>query len=574
MIGKTISHYKILEKLGGGGMGVVYKAHDTKLDRFVALKFLPPHFSADEEEKQRFIHEAKAASALEHANICNIHEFDETEDGQLFIAMACYEGETLKKKIERGPLKLEEAANIAIQTASGLNKAHKKGIVHRDIKPANVFLTSDGVVKILDFGLAKLAGRTKLTKTGTTLGTVDYMSPEQTRGEKVDHRTDIWSLGVVMYEMITGRLPFKGDYKQAVSYAIVNEEPEPMTGLRTGVPMELERIVNKCLTKAPDERYQHVDELIVDLNKSKKNLERQPIKALKGDRTRSFKKIIRSLGFVSVTALVVLGVYLIYSQFFAPSEESLVSERKMLAVLPFKNLGPPQDEYFSDGITDAITARLAGIHGLGIISRQSAIQYKNSKKSTQQIGEELGVEYILEGTIQRERPADPTSRVRIIPQLIKADEDIHLWADTYDENMTEIFRLQTEIAERVATALDITLLEPELRALEEKPTGNLEAYDYYFRGMDYVFRSNNEEYMRIAVEMFQKAVALDPTFAMAYAMLSRSHSRIFWYRYDYTEDRLAKAKRAVDKALTTKSDLPEAHYALGQYYYHGFLDYD
>jgi len=236
MVGKTISHYKILEKLGGGGMGVVYKAEDTKLKRTVALKFLPQDLSRDDESKERFIHEAQAASALEHNNICNIHEIDEMDDGQMFIAMACYDGETLKKKIGGGPLKLEDAIDISLQISEGLSKAHEKEIVHRDLKPANVMLTKDGVVKILDFGLAKLRGQTKLTKVGTTLGTAPYMSPEQARGEEVDNRTDVFSLGVLLYEMLTGQLPFKGDYHEAIIYSILNEDQEPITGLRTGGP--------------------------------------------------------------------------------------------------------------------------------------------------------------------------------------------------------------------------------------------------------------------------------------------------------------------------------------------------
>jgi serine/threonine protein kinase len=233
MIGKTISHYKIIEKLGEGGMGVVYKAEDTKLKRTVALKFLPPNLTRDPEAKQRFIHEAQAASALEHTNIYNIHEIDETKDGQTFIVMACYEGEILKDKIRQGPLEIDEAIHIVIQIAQGLEKAHKKGIVHRDIKPANIFIAENSVVKILDFGLAKLAGQTKLTKAGITMGTVAYMSPEQTRGEKVNHRTDIWSFGVMLYEMMTGQLPFKGEYEQAVVYSIVNEDTESITTLRS-----------------------------------------------------------------------------------------------------------------------------------------------------------------------------------------------------------------------------------------------------------------------------------------------------------------------------------------------------
>jgi len=273
MIGKSISHYKIIEKLGQGGMGIVYKAQDLKLDRFVALKFLPPHLTTSKEEKQRFIHEAKAASALQHNNICAIHEIDETEDGQIFICMDYYDGDTLDKRIKEKPLPIEEAIDIAIQIPQGLAIAHEKEIVHRDAKPANIMLTKEGVVKVLDFGLAKLSTQTKLTKESTTLGTVSYMSPEQAKGEDVDYRTDIWSLGVIIYEMLTGQLPFKGEYESAVIYSIMNDTQEPVTGLRTGIPMELERIINKCLQKNPGDRYQHISELIVDLRNLKKESE-------------------------------------------------------------------------------------------------------------------------------------------------------------------------------------------------------------------------------------------------------------------------------------------------------------
>ena len=262
MIGQRISHYQIIETLGAGGMGTVYKAEDLKLKRTVALKFLAPDLTRDPEAKNRFIHEAQAASALQHNNICTIYDIDETGDGQMFICMEYYEGETLKKKIERKPLDIEEAINIAIQVAQGLDKAHKKGIIHRDIKPANIMITNDGVAKIVDFGLAKLAGQTKLTKEGATVGTVAYMSPEQAKGEEINHRSDIWSLGIVLYEMLTGELPFKGDYDQAVIYSILNEKQEP---LETDTPVELEQIIDKCLEKKPDDRYQDIGELIDEL---------------------------------------------------------------------------------------------------------------------------------------------------------------------------------------------------------------------------------------------------------------------------------------------------------------------
>jgi serine/threonine protein kinase len=270
MIGQTISHYKILEKLGGGGMGVVYKAEDTKLKRTVALKFLPPVYSFDKEAKQRFINEAQAASSLDHNNICAIHEVGETNDGQIFICMNCYDGETLKKKIERGQIKTDEAIDIIVQVATGLQKAHEKGIIHRDIKPANIFITNDGVVKILDFGLAKLSGQTMMTKMGETVGTIAYMSPEQTRGELVDNRTDIWSLGVVLYEMLTRNLPFKGEYDSAMIYSILNSNPEPIPGLRDDIPVEMEQIVNKCLDKDKEYRYQRIDDLLTDLKRFKR----------------------------------------------------------------------------------------------------------------------------------------------------------------------------------------------------------------------------------------------------------------------------------------------------------------
>ena len=320
MIGKTISHYKILAELGRGGMGVVYKAEDTKLKRTVALKFLPPALTGDPDAKERFVHEARAASILDHPNICTIHEINETEDGQVYIAMACYEGETLKEKTARGPLKLEEALDIASHIAQGLAKAHNQGIVHRDIKPANIFLTADGQVKIMDFGLAKSRGQTRLTKTDTTLGTFAYMSPEQARGEDVDPRTDLWSLGVVLHEMIAGRLPFKGDYEQAVIYSILNEDPEPLTAVRTGVPMELERIVGRCLQKNPALRYQTAADFAADLRVLKQTSEAPSTVS----RMTDAPGIPRGTGrwiWISLTVAALAAAALLLVRQFTPSQE-------------------------------------------------------------------------------------------------------------------------------------------------------------------------------------------------------------------------------------------------------------
>ena len=340
MIGKIISHYKILEKIGAGGMGVVYRAKDTKLDRTVALKFLPPHLSIDKEDKKRFIHEAKAAASLDHPNICAVYEIDETPDSQMFIAMAYYKGKTLKDKISSGPLPLEEAINIAIQVAEGLNKAHKKNIIHRDIKAANIMMTDDNVAKIVDFGLAKLKGQTKLTKEGTTLGTIEYMSPEQASGEKVDHRTDIWSLGVLLYEMVTGQLPFTGEYDQAVMYAIMNGEPEPVTGIRTGIPMELERIINKILAKDPEERYQGTADLGVDLKKVKKDSKPELTSAKKIEKVipaPGRNKIPKRWFIIGFTILMVATLLIIFS-LQKPKPASLQVTGRVISLTAFPGL--------------------------------------------------------------------------------------------------------------------------------------------------------------------------------------------------------------------------------------------
>jgi serine/threonine protein kinase/tetratricopeptide (TPR) repeat protein len=575
MIGKTISHYRILEKVGEGGMGIVYKAEDTRLKRTVALKFLPPGFTRDPEAKERFIHEAQTVSTLEHNNICNVHEIDKTEDGQTFMVMACYEGTSLQEKIKQGLLEVEEAISVGSQITQGLSKAHEKGIVHRDIKPANIFVTRDGVVKILDFGLAKLGGQTKLTKEGTTLGTVAYMSPEQVKGEEVDHRTDIWSLGIVLYEMITGKTPFKGDYDQAVMYSILNEQPEPVTGLRTGVPMELERIVTKCLQKDPGERYQTAADLLADFRHFQRVSSAQDIPSktqVSRPPGRSLKRDLAAIAALAV--LVTVAAVLLMRQFTSPDQPA-IPERKMLVVLPFENLGPPEDQYFADGITEEITSRLASLHGLGVISRTSAFHYKQTDKTIRQIGQELSVDYVLEGTVRWERVIDGPSRIRVTPQLIRVSDDTHLWTNRYDEQLEEIFTVQSNIAEEVVSELNITLLEPEKQVLEAKPTENIDAYHAYLRGLENLGDPDFlREDMELAVQMFDRAIELDPNFALAFADLSRTHSRMYHWGYDRTPERLARAKAAIDHALKLQPDLPQAHRALGLYYYWGHLDYD
>jgi serine/threonine protein kinase len=355
MIGQTISHYRILEKLGEGGMGVVYKAEDTKLKRTVALKFLPPELTRDADAKARFTREAQAAAALNHPNICTIHEVGE-HDGQSFIAMELVEGQSLKDRIERGPLPIDDAISLAIQTGEGLGEAHEKEIVHRDIKPGNIMLAARGQAKILDFGLARLGTHTKLTKADTTLGTVAYMSPEQASGRDVDRRTDIWSLGVVLYEMLTGLLPFRGEYEQALIYQIMNAAPEPITSLRSGVPMELERIVTKCLEKNRDERYQTSADLIADLRRLQRTLSAGTGTAQRSAATagRPARRVRRLYWAASLIAVAIITAVILREM----PRRAAPPEEKSIAVMPFVDMSPERDqEYFCDGMTEELINR-------------------------------------------------------------------------------------------------------------------------------------------------------------------------------------------------------------------------
>jgi TolB-like protein/predicted Ser/Thr protein kinase/Flp pilus assembly protein TadD len=576
MIGKTILHYKVFEKLGEGGMGVVYKAEDTKLKRDVAIKFLPRQIAVSAEERERFKIEAQAAAALNHPNIATIHAIEEHDDetrqqpGTLFIVMEYIEGKELGEIIQSEIPNPKSAVDYAIQIAEGLQAAHEKGVVHRDIKSTNIMVTDKGQVKIMDFGLAKIRGGAQVTKVGTTLGTAAYMSPEQAKGENTDHRTDIWAFGVVLYEMLTGQLPFKGEYEQAVTYAILNEEPVSINNFHPDIPEGLQAIVQKSMAKQRNERYQSVGEILADLEAL---FDAGDTRSQPGRTTAAFAKesgqkpslIKRRLTF-AIPAVLLLLLIFFFMQKRKPTLDTPAA-RKMLVVLPFENLGPPADEYFAGGITEEITSRLAVVHGLGIISRTSAMQYRNTQKSIATIGKELDVDYVLEGTVRWQR-TEEGSRVRVTPQLIRVADDTHLWTKTYDRILDEIFAVQTEVAEEIVRQLDLTLLEPERKALQARPTRNLQAYDFYLRGKQY--REGNYydlEPQERAVEMFEKAIALDSTFASAFAQLSRTHSHIYFFTLDPSEARMAQAKAAADKALRLQPDLAEAQEALAYYYY-------
>ena len=573
MIGKTISHYKILSKLGEGGMGVVYKAHDTRLDRDVALKFLPQYVSSDPTEKERFYHEARAASALNHPNITTIYEINEHE-GRLFISMELVEGRTLKQLVESEPPSINRVLDIAIQAGEGLAAAHEKGITHRDIKSENVMVTPKGQAKVMDFGLAKVRGATRLTRAGSTVGTAAYMSPEQAQGEEVDHRSDIFSFGVVLYELLTGRLPFKGEHEAALLYSIVNEEPPPIARFNEKAGDDFQRIVSKALAKDREERYQHVDEIVADLKRERKALEsartgrvgssaaqpaaraEEPAAAMK-PRRNSLKYIVpATIVGVAVLLILVLNPF----DFQVSQRQAIAVDRKSVAVLPFVNMsGDKEDEFFSDGITEDIIAQLSTIGELKVISRTSTMQYKNTSKNLREIANELNVATVLEGSVRR---AD--NQVRIVAQLIDASSDKHLWAQTYDKELTQIFAIQSDVARQIASALEAELSPREKEHLAKKPTGNIDAYAYYLKGREY-YNHYSRQANENAIELFKKSLELDPDYALAYAGLGDAYSQRalkFGFPWTWIDSSIAVS----NKAISLDPNLAEGYKALGLAY--------
>lgn len=574
--GNQLGAYQIVAPLGKGGMGEVYRATDKRLGRDVAIKILPEHLAQNQDAMRRLEREAKTLAALSHPNILTIHDVG-TEHDTSFVVTELLEGETLRSRISRSALSWQKVLQIAIPIAEGLAAAHSKGVIHRDLKPENIFLTSDGRIKILDFGLARftqpvsqneitgLSTQSRATQSGAVMGTVPYMSPEQVRGESVDARTDIFSFGSLLYEMIAGRRPFTGNSRAEISAAILRDEPEGLASSVKEIPAEFDHVVTRCLEKNPEQRFQSASDLAFELREilsgSAVSKSVPEVAVQKRSKTTSYLIIAAALTIVAL----LIGLK---GRFLSKSSSEPIHS---LAVLPLQNLsGDPNQEYFADGMTEELIAKLARIESLRVISRTSVMEYKDPKKRKPlpQIAKELNVDAIIEGSVLQ-----AGDRVRITAQLIHAPTDRHLWAESYERDMRDIFALQNEVASAVAREIRIKLTPQEETYFKHAPQVRPDAYRAYLRGLGSLTLLMGGQDAQRAVKMFERAVELDPSFAAAYSQLSVAHSLVYFMGLDRTKERLKMAKQAVDRAFQLKPDLPEGHKALGWYYYR-CRDYD
>ena len=536
-IGRTISHYEIVDRIGGGGMGVIYRARDVKLDRTVALKFIAPEIRRDPGAARRFLYEARAASALDHPNICTIHEIAETEDGRSYIVMAAYDGETLRARLERGPMSQQEALGIGDQIARALAAAHARGIVHRDVKPDNVFLTREGVVKLLDFGLARTAD-SRMSGPGTVEGTVAYMSPEQASGRQADQRSDVWALGVILFEMLAGVRPFAADDPRAAIDLILTREPD-LRAARPDLPPGLIALVHRALARHPAGRFANGGEVL---------------EALQGCRSAAGKWPARGYAAAAAGLLLVLAVLGGYG--VGGGRPATPPDARSLGVLPFVNLSPDQeDAYFSDGLSEQIIAALSHIDGLRVAARTSSFALRDGGLDVRAIGDTLGVEAVLEGSVRKER-----NRLRVTAQLIDASTGYHLWSDEYDRELKDIFVVQEEIAGAIAAALQLRLARRGPARARRVP--DLEAYDLYLRGL---FLRNNltADALRQAASYLERAIELEPGFAAAYAAKASVVAPQVFFRQVPREEGVTELRALTARALELDSTRSEAHAAVG-----------
>jgi serine/threonine protein kinase/Flp pilus assembly protein TadD len=538
--GRQIGPYQLQELIGRGGMGVVYRAYDCRLDRDVAIKFPPQYWSLNEQTKKRFLHEARIVASLDHPNICTIYEADELDDGTLFMAMAFYQGENLQQRLEQGPLDLDDTVDLIIQTARGLEAAHKKGLVHRDIKPANIIITHSGTLKILDFGIA-MAADDGITFSEQQPGTKAYMSPEQASGIRVDKRTDLWSMGIIFYEMMTGELPGK--------------DRVPVSSIQPEIPVRIDELIDQLLEPDPDIRLQSAGELAEALET--KTGHYGPADSIGPGKIKRLPEIGLITGLILLVTLFAIGTYQVMngnSLFGWSAGEAAVSQT--LAVLPFNNIsGDPDDEYFSEGISEDLLTHLSGLSGFSVISRSSVIRYKDSGLSIPDIGRELGATYIIDGSVER---AD--NRLRINVQLIEAVSGLQLWVDSYQREMEDIFEIQSDIVRSIAEKLEGHLLSTPIEI--EHEIFNPEAHDLYLQGR-YHWHRRTEAGLRNAAGFFQKAVELAPEYSSAWEGLADAYAVLGFYDYLAPDESFPKAREAARRALELKPNSASAWANLG-----------